>query len=166
MRRGPATSGSLSAHSARSVGKGARSRRAHQFRFEMMVGTPSARAFARPGRTGRPTRVAPICTRLRSIVPRTKRRAPLLRRDALQSRGPSREVGPGSAAQREERCTAPWTRDPNLAPVRGAPTSCRSQGRPLWSPSFGAPRIQPISSKRVGQRPAGLGRTACEIRSG
>jgi len=49
-------------------------------------------------------------------VPRTQRSAPLLRRGALLSRGPCGgvgAVGPGSAEQREERCTASGTRTPN-----------------------------------------------------
>jgi hypothetical protein len=51
-----------------------------------------------------------------ALVPRTQRSAPpLRRRGALQSRGPAyfhRNRGPGSAKQREERCIAPGTRQP------------------------------------------------------
>src|SRR5258708_4564216 len=44
-------------------------------------------------------------------VPRMLRSAPRLRRDALLIRGPSRAtaMGPGSAEQREKRCTASGT---------------------------------------------------------
>src|SRR5664279_2415972 len=42
------------------------------------------------------------------------RSAPLLRRGALRIRGPE-DVGPGSAEQREERCTASGTRVPHTA---------------------------------------------------
>ena len=75
------------------------------------------RSCARRGRGG------DIGASLSSFVPRTQRSAPPLRRGALQSRGPSCKVGPGSAAQREERCTASGTRVLNLAPMlyRSAP---------------------------------------------
>src|SRR5882724_3876790 len=44
---------------------------------------------------------------LRLSVPRVRRSAPRLRRDALLIRGPSSNslMGPGSAEQREKRCT-------------------------------------------------------------
>jgi hypothetical protein len=51
------------------------------------------------------------------LVPRTRRSAQHLRSGAPLSRGRyegSIRDGPGSAEQREERCTAPGTREPRL----------------------------------------------------